>query len=208
MNSLWRLLLLAGLALSGMNSLRAEEKPVKPETLVLGGGCFWCLEGAFEIVPGVLNVENGYAGGRVQNPSYEQVCSGETGHAEVVRITYDPAKVGLERLFELFWKVHDPTSLNRQGADMGTQYRSIILYATEAQKKAAQEAIAKEQPLLARPIVTELVPLINFYLAEEYHQDYFQKHPNQGYCQAVVRPKVEKIKKEVERAQRAPGEGH
>jgi len=197
MNTPWRLLLVIGLAFFCMNSLRAEEKAAKLETLVLGGGCFWCLEGAFEIVPGVVDVENGYAGGDVQNPSYKQVCSGDTGHAEVVRITYDPIKVSIERLFELFWKVHDPTSLNRQGADAGTQYRSIILYATEAQKKAAEAAIAKEQPLLSRPIVTQVVPLVNYYRAEEYHQDYFQKNPTQGYCQAVVRPKVEKVRKEL-----------
>jgi len=200
MNTLWRLLLVIGLAFSGMNSLRAEEKAAKLETLVLGGGCFWCLEGAFEIVPGVLDVENGYAGGEIPNPTYAQVCSGETGHAEVVRITYDPTKVSIERLFELFWKVHDATSLNRQGADVGTQYRSIILYATKDQKKAAEAAIAKEQPLLSRPIVTEVLPLADYYRAEEYHQDYFQKNPTQGYCQAVVRPKVEKVRKELKTA--------
>lgn len=208
MKTLWHLLLAVGLAFSTMTSLRAETSTAKPEVLILGGGCFWCLEGAFEIVPGVLNVENGYAGGKVPEPSYEQVCSGETGHAEVVRITYDPSKVSIERLFELFWKVHDATSLNRQGADVGTQYRSVIFYTSEAQKAAAQAAIAKEQPLLSKPIVTEVVPLVNFYLAEDYHQDYFQKHPNQGYCQVVVRPKVEKVRKEVERALRAPSERH
>jgi len=199
MKTLWHLLLAVGLAFSAMTSLRAETSTAKPEVLILGGGCFWCLEGAFEIVPGVLNVENGYAGGKVPEPSYEQVCSGETGHAEVVRITYDPSKVSIERLFELFWKVHDATSLNRQGADVGTQYRSVIFYTSEAQKAAAQSAIAKEQPLLSKPIVTEVVPLVNFYLAEDYHQDYFQKHPNQGYCQVVVRPKVEKVRKELNR---------
>ncbi len=166
----------------------------KTETRVLGGGCFWCLEGAYELVPGVSDVESGYAGGHVKNPSYKQVCGKTTGHAEVVKITYDPAKVSLERLFELFWVVHDPTTLNRQGADVGPQYRSIILYADDAQKLAAEKAIAAVQPKFADKIVTEVVPLKEYYTAEEEHQDYFRNNPNAGYCQAVVRKKVDKMK--------------
>lgn len=175
----------------------ATAKPEKTETLVLGGGCFWCLEGAYEIVPGVVDVESGYAGGHVKHPTYEQVCGKHTGHAEVVKITYDPAQVSLERLFELFWVVHDPTTLNRQGADTGPQYRSIILYTNEAQKTAAEKAIAAAQPNFPNKIVTEVVPLKEYYVAEDYHQDYFRKNPTAGYCQAVVRKKVDKVKKAV-----------
>ncbi len=169
----------------------------KPQTLVLGGGCFWCLEGAYEIVPGVTDVESGYAGGHVENPTYEQVCGKRTGHAEVVKITFDAEKVSLERLLELFWVVHDPTTLNRQGADVGPQYRSIILYADDAQKTAAEKAIAAAQPQFADKIVTELVSLKEYYVAEDYHQDYFRKNPGAGYCQAVVRKKVDKMKSAV-----------
>jgi len=160
--------------------------------LVLGGGCFWCLEAAFKVLPGVTSVVSGYAGGRAERPSYEEVCTGETGHAEVVRIDYDPESVGLDSLFELFFVVHDPTTRDRQGADVGTQYRSIVLYADEAQRAAAEKAVARAAAIFSAPIVTELAPLGDFWPAEDYHQDYFAKNPNYGYCRAVVAPKLRK----------------
>mgnify|MGYP000858749106 CR=1 FL=1 len=164
------------------------------ETAVLGGGCFWCLEGAYEIVPGVVDVENGYAGGGRANPTYEQVGTGLTGHAEVVKITFDPAKVTYTELLDLFWKIHDPTTLNRQGADIGPQYRSIILYSSPEQEAAAKASIAKAAPSFRNPIVTELKPLETYWKAEGYHQDYFRRNPDQGYCQVVVAPKVDKAR--------------
>jgi len=167
----------------------------KTETLVLGGGCFWCLDATYRLVPGVQDVVCGYAGGSVPNPTYRQVCSGDTGHAEVVKVVYDSAQVSLEKLLEFFWTVHDPTTLNAQGNDHGTQYRSIILYTSDAQKAAAEKAIVAEQKKLSGKIVTELLPLKDFYPAEEYHQDYFRKNPGQGYCQFVVKTKVDKAKK-------------
>jgi len=167
----------------------------KTETLVLGGGCFWCTEAAYQLVPGVKSVVSGYAGGKDKAPTYAGVCSGATGHAEVIRIEYVPAAVSVERLLELFWVVHDPTTLNRQGADRGTQYRSIILYADDAQKTAAEKAKAAAQAKFADPIVTQIVPLEKFYEAEAEHQDYFKNNPYGGYCQMVVKPKVEKMKK-------------
>ncbi|MBK9138361.1 MAG: peptide-methionine (S)-S-oxide reductase MsrA [Verrucomicrobia bacterium] len=167
------------------------------ETLTVGGGCFWCVEAVFELVEGVKSVVSGYAGGHVENPTYKQVCEGRTGHAEVVRIEFDPAKVTVERLLEIFWDCHDPTTLNRQGADVGPQYRSIILYTTEAQRDAAEKSKAAAQKRFSRPIVTEIVPLRKFYEAELYHQDYFRNNPNQGYCAVVIAPKVEKMKKKL-----------
>jgi peptide-methionine (S)-S-oxide reductase len=167
----------------------------KTETLVLGGGCFWCLDATYQLVPGVKSVVSGYAGGTTVNPSYEAVCTGGTGHAEVVKIEYDPALTSVEKLLEFFWKIHDPTSLNAQGDDHGTQYRSIILYANDAQKTAAEKSKAEAQVKFADPIVTELVPLKVFYPAEDYHQDYFRKNPSSGYCRFVVKAKVDKAKK-------------
>lgn len=161
-------------------------------SLVLGGGCFWCLEAAYEILPGVKAVESGYAGGSRANPSYEQVTTGLTGHAEVVRVYYDPAETDLEELFALFFKIHDPTTEDRQGADVGSQYRSIILYKNEVEKAAAEKALAKAAQEFKDPIVTDLEELKDFYLAEEYHQDFFRKNPDYGYCRAVVAPKVQK----------------
>lgn len=166
--------------------------------VVLGGGCFWCLEAAFELVPGVIDVQSGYSGGTRDNPSYEEVSSGLTGHAEVVSIEYDPGLVSYETLLELYFRIHDPTSLNRQGADVGTQYRSIILYATDEQKQTAEAMIKSIQPEFARPIVTEVQPLVRFWPGEEYHQDFFKKNPNYGYCQVIVAPKVEKARSFVE----------
>ncbi len=173
--------------------------------LVLGGGCFWCLEAAFELVPGVSGVESGYAGGSAEDPSYERVSSGLTGHAEVVRVRYDPAQVGLPELLDLFFHIHDPTTEDRQGADVGPQYRSIILYADEAQRAEAERAMARAQAGLDRKIVTEILPLERFWPAEAYHQDYFRKNPSQGYCRVVVRPKVEKAERFLEGLKAAAG---
>ncbi len=167
----------------------------KSESLVLGGGCFWCTEAAYELLPGVRAVVSGYSGGRVDNPTYEEVCSGDTGHAEVVRIDFDPALVSLDTLLDYFWKIHDPTTLNRQGADAGTQYRSVIFYADEAQKKAAEASLARANPGWGGKIVTEISPLGKFYPAEAYHQDYFRNNPHAGYCRAVIKPKIDKLVK-------------
>lgn len=169
--------------------------PASLQRATLGGGCFWCLEAVYQLVPGVRSVTSGYAGGQTANPSYEAVCSGTTGHAEVVQIEFDPAVVSFEKLLETFWRVHDPTSLNRQGADEGTQYRSIVLCHDEAQKKAVEKSMAEAQARLLRRIVTEVAPLKTFYPAEAYHQDYFRKHPDQAYCRMVIQPKVDKFKK-------------
>ena len=167
------------------------------EVATLAGGCFWCLEAAFQDLKGVENVQSGYAGGRVANPSYEDVCTGTTGHAEVVQITFDPQVVSFEDLLHVFFTIHDPTTLNRQGADVGTQYRSAIFYHTPEQKATAERVIAElqAQKLWEEPVVTELKPLEAFYPAEEYHRDYFRRNPNQGYCRAVIAPKVAKVRK-------------
>ena len=169
--------------------------PANAETLVLGGGCFWCVEAAYELVPGVLAAESGYAGGKRPDPTYEQVCTGATGHAEVVKITFDPAKVTRTALLDFFWDIHDPTTLNRQGADAGTQYRSVIYYATEAEKSLVLASRDRANPAWNGKIVTEISALPVFYLAEAYHQDYYKKNPAAGYCQVVIRPKIEKLKK-------------
>jgi peptide-methionine (S)-S-oxide reductase len=158
----------------------------------LGGGCFWCLEAVYELMPGVVDVVSGYAGGNKANPTYEEVCTGLTNHAEVVRIAYDPAKVTFSELLDMFWKIHDPTSLYRQGADVGTQYRSIILYENESQKKEAEASIARIAKEYAKPIVTAVKPLDKFWVAEDYHQDYYRNNPDAGYCQVVIAPKVKK----------------
>lgn len=163
--------------------------------LVLGGGCFWCTEAVFVRVRGVLDVESGYSNGHVDQPSYEQVCGGDTGHNEVVRLVYDPAQVSVRQLLEVFFGTHDPTTLNRQGNDVGAQYRSAIYYTRPDQERAARELMAELEQTHAfhAPLVTELLPLSNYWPAEDYHQDYFQKHPNQGYCAFVVGPKVAKF---------------
>ena len=161
---------------------------------VLGGGCFWCLEAAYEIVPGILDVESGYAGGKRDNPTYEQVGTGLTGHAEVVKIVYDPAVISYDSILDLFFRIHDPTTLNRQGADVGTQYRSIILYANEEQKKSAEDYLSSIAPLYRNPVVTELRQLDKYWPAEDYHQDFYRNNPEYGYCQVVVAPKVEEAK--------------
>jgi peptide-methionine (S)-S-oxide reductase len=167
------------------------------ETATLGGGCFWCTEALFQMLPGVKSVTSGYAGGTTENPTYKQVCSGQTGHAEVIQIEYDPTVVSYEKILATFWEAHDPTTLNRQGADAGTQYRSIILYENEAQHAAALKSKTEAQKRFNRPIVTELVPLKKFYQAEGYHQNYFRSNPEAGYCRAVIQPKVEKFEKKL-----------
>ncbi|MGH7259839.1 MAG: peptide-methionine (S)-S-oxide reductase MsrA [Nitrospiraceae bacterium] len=168
------------------------------EIATLAGGCFWCLEAVYDQTKGVSSVESGYMGGKNANPTYEQVCSGRTGHAEVVQATFDPAVISFRELLEMFFVIHDPTTLNRQGNDAGTQYRSAIFYHTPEQKKTAEEVIAaftKDQVYVS-PIVTEVVPAGPFYIAEDYHQEYFARNPLQGYCTYVVGPKVAKFRKQ------------
>ncbi len=165
----------------------------KTESLVLGGGCFWCTEAAYEMLPGVKAVVSGYAGGKEPNPTYEQICAHATGHAEVIRIDFDPAQVSLERLVEYFWHVHNPTQIGGQGNDHGPQYRSIILYANAAQKAVAEKSKARAATEFRDPITTEIVALEKFWPAEEYHQDYFRRNPNAGYCQFVIAPKIKKL---------------
>jgi peptide-methionine (S)-S-oxide reductase len=174
-----------------------ESSSPAVQRLTFGGGCFWCLEAVFQRLEGVQSVASGYAGGTVPNPTYKAVCEGTTGHAEVVQITFDPAKLGLEKLLEVFWAAHDPTTLNRQGADIGTQYRSIILYENDAQKAAAEQSKAAAQKDFKDPIVTEIVPLTKFYQAEDYHQNYFNQNANSNpYCSVVIRPKLQKLLKQ------------
>jgi len=167
----------------------------KLETATLGGGCFWCLEAAYQEVPGVRSVVSGYAGGKTPDPTYEMVCSGKTGHAEVVQITFDTDSLSYQQVLDLFWKVHDPTSMNRQGADVGTQYRSIILYHDQEQQKIAERSKAAIAKSYDDPVVTEIVPLTTFYKAEEYHQNYFRNHPEAPYCVFVIAPKLKKLHK-------------
>ncbi len=166
------------------------------QVATLGGGCFWCTEAIFTELKGVEKVESGYAGGTVPNPSYKLVCTGTTGHAEVVQITFDPNVISYRDLLRIFFTVHDPTTLNRQGADVGTQYRSVILYHDDEQKKVAQEVIKEvtEQKIWDAPLVTELVPATPFYKAEDYHQEYYANNPDQGYCRIVIAPKVAKFR--------------
>jgi peptide-methionine (S)-S-oxide reductase len=165
------------------------------ETITLGGGCFWCVEAVYERVQGVTGVESGYCNGQVANPTYEQVCGGDTGHAEVVRVSFDPAQISLREVLEIFFVVHDPTTLNRQGNDVGTQYRSGIYFHSPSQEATAREVVAEVNELHKGRVVTELLPERNYSRAEDYHQHYFANHPNQGYCAFVVAPKVEKFKK-------------
>jgi peptide-methionine (S)-S-oxide reductase len=181
----------AGEPKTNSHAAMKTNRPIERATF--GGGCFWCLEAVFERVPGVRAVTSGYAGGHTVNPSYEEVCTGRTGHAEVVQIEYDPAQVSFEQLLDWFWKAHDPTSLNRQGADVGTQYRSVIFYENEGQQLAAEKSKAGAAKRFSKPIVTEIAPLRAFYPAEAYHQDYYRKNPNAAYCQAVIRPKLEQL---------------
>ena len=194
-------LLPALLLLLSMTSLAPAAKA---DSVVLGGGCFWCLDASYKLLPGVTHVTCGYSGGTVAHPSYEMVCTEETGHAEVVKVDFDPKVTSLEKVLAYFWHVHDPTQVGGQGNDMGSQYRSIILYADPAQKLAAEQSKAAEQKTRDEPITTEVVPLVKFWPAEDYHQDYFEKNPDAGYCSVVIRPKVNKLKKLLE-AEKAGG---
>ena len=170
--------------------------PNKTELATFGGGCFWCMEAVFERLHGVKSVTSGFAGGRTTNPTYEQVCTGDTGHAEVTQIEFDPAKISYEKLLDVFWQAHDPTTLNRQGADEGTQYRSLILYHGEAQKLAAEKSKAAAQKNFKHPIVTEIAPFTKFFPAEDHHQEFYNHHTNYGYCRMVIAPKLEKLEQE------------
>lgn len=163
----------------------------------IGSGCFWCTEAVYERVKGVLSVTSGYAGGKIDNPSYEEVCSGSTGHAEVIHLAYNPDIISYDELLEIFWKTHDPTTLNRQGADVGTQYRSVIFYHSDDQKHKAEnyKSELNKAGIWKDSIVTEISPFTNFYPAEKYHQNYYEQNPNQGYCSFVITPKIEKFEK-------------
>ena len=167
------------------------------QTATLAGGCFWCLEAAFQALEGVKEVIPGYTGGTTRHPSYHEVCTGETGHAEAVRITFDPGVISFQELLKVFFTIHDPTTLNYQGNDMGTQYRSAIFYETAGQKSEAEETIRELSAagIWARPIVTEIVPLEEFYPAEEYHRRYYERNPGQGYCRVIIAPKVAKLRR-------------
>ena len=168
----------------------------KTELATFGGGCFWCMEAVFERLHGVKSVTSGFAGGRTTNPTYEQVCAGDTGHAEVTQIEFDPAQISYEKLLDVFWQAHDPTTLNRQGADEGPQYRSLILYHGAAQKLAAEKSKAAVQKNFKHPIVTEIAPFTKFYPAEDHHQEFYDHHTNYGYCRMVIAPKLEKLETE------------
>ncbi|WP_321992561.1 peptide-methionine (S)-S-oxide reductase MsrA [Marispirochaeta aestuarii] len=178
----------AGIVVQGVDM---ENKP--QAEAVIGGGCFWCVEAVYERIDGITSAVSGYAGGTVENPSYEQVSAGKTGHAEVVKLTYDPNVISYREILDLFFTAHDPTTVNRQGADVGPQYRSIILYMDEEQRRIAEEAKAAAGKNYDRPVVTQIVPLKTFYLAEEYHQDYYDNNPFAGYCSYVIQPKLRKL---------------
>lgn len=193
-------ILLAVLAIFAGGNTMADPSPSASglARATVGGGCFWCIEAVFDEVAGVTAAESGYAGGDTPDPDYRSVCSGETGHAEVVQVTFDPAVISFEEILVIFFGVHDPTTLNRQGADVGTQYRSIILAHDEQQRKAAEALIGRLEAdeVYGKPIVTEVTMLGDYYRAEDHHQDYFRKNPAQGYCQAVIAPKLAKFRKE------------
>jgi len=175
-------------------TLQAETIPASPhEFATFGGGCFWCLEAVFQRLPGIVHSVSGYSGGKTENPTYEAICSHGTDHAEVIRVEFDPTVISYEKVLGVFFDAHDPTTLNRQGADEGDQYRSVIFYENEAQHSAAGKAKLAALKQYEDPIVTEIVPLKKFWRAEDYHQDYFNQHPNQGYCSFVIKPKVKKL---------------
>jgi len=198
--------LLAALAAFGVlfpmpasaEDVKSSDKDLPQSALAtFGGGCFWCTEAVFEVTEGVSSAVSGYSGGRIPNPTYEAVCTGQTGHAEVIQVEYDPSVISYEKLLEIFFRTHDPTTLNSQGPDHGTQYRSVIFYHDKEQRKVAEEAVTalNKSRAFGKPVVTQVAPLEAFFPAETYHQDYFAKNPNQGYCRAVVGPKVEKYRK-------------
>jgi peptide-methionine (S)-S-oxide reductase len=199
--------LLAGCAAEPDGAPRAATKPTQenptvtsprpaappPETATFGAGCFWCVEAVFQQIPGVLRVQSGYMGGTVADPSYQQVCTGETGHAEVVQLTFDPARVSFGALADWFFKLHDPTTLNRQGPDEGTQYRSAVFFHSEAQRREAEAAKQRAQPSFRQPIVTEITAAGPFYAAEDYHQDYYRQNRQAPYCRVMIAPKLDKL---------------
>ncbi|MBN2611698.1 MAG: peptide-methionine (S)-S-oxide reductase MsrA [Bacteroidales bacterium] len=177
--------------------LQQKMETKNTDTATFGGGCFWCVEAIFQRLEGVEEVLPGYAGGHAENPTYQQVCTGNTGHAEVARIVFNPGKISFTQLLEVFWQTHDPTTLNRQGNDIGTQYRSVVFYHNEEQKKVAEEMkeLLTKEDIWEKPIVTEISPLVNFYVAEDYHHNYYNQNPSQHYCAYVITPKIEKFKK-------------
>jgi peptide-methionine (S)-S-oxide reductase len=189
----WILLAASAISLAATAQTTNTMNTNKTEIADLGGGCFWCMEAVFERLPGVISVTSGFAGGTTENPTYEQVCTETTGHAEVTEIVFDPAKISYAKLLEVFWQAHDPTTLNRQGADEGTSYRSIILYRDEKQKLLAEKSKLEAQRNFSDPIVTEIVPLKKFYKAEDYHQEYYDNNTDAGYCRVVITPKLEKL---------------
>ena len=199
MKHLFEILVFGAITMSGMAAsvVRADDAAPNLAKATFGGGCFWCTEAVYAQLKGVHAVTSGYIGGQIENPTYEQVCTGRTGHAEAIEIEYDPQQISFEKLLEVFFATHDPTTLNRQGADAGTQYRSGVFYHDAEQKKIATEVIAKLDAAKVFPgkIVTEVTPATKFYPAEKYHQDYFANNPFQPYCQAVAAPKVEKVRK-------------
>jgi peptide-methionine (S)-S-oxide reductase len=176
--------------------MKSKKSHDNMEVATLGGGCFWCIEAAFDEIRGVVKVESGYAGGEVESPTYEQVCTGTTGHAEVVQVAFDPNVVSFKEILEIFFTAHDPTTLNRQGADVGTQYRSVIFYHDTKQKETAEQVIAELEgaKVWDSPIVTRIEPFKNFYKAEEYHKRYFSRHPEAAYCRVVIAPKIAKLR--------------
>jgi peptide-methionine (S)-S-oxide reductase len=188
-----KILIIISVMVLSQQLVKSQNKRL--ETITLGGGCFWCVEAVFQRLKGVEKVESGYSGGKLSNPTYKEVVSGLTGHAEVVQVTFDVSVISLEKILEVFWKTHDPTTLNRQGADIGTQYRSAVFYHDENQKNTSLKIkeLLNQQEVWDKPIVTEITPFEKFYKAEDYHQNYFNKNPNQGYCQFVIIPKLEKF---------------
>lgn len=177
-----------------LRSVNTGSKAMVMQTAILGGGCFWCTEAVYQQIKGVASVESGYTGGKIPNPTYEQICTGKTGHAEVVKLDFDTDIISYREILEIFFTVHDPTTLNRQGNDSGTQYRSVIYYLSPEQQQTAQQVIASMASVWDAPIVTELSPPETYYKAEAYHQNYFNQHPLQGYCAFVVAPKVAKVR--------------
>lgn len=193
----WMISIHSELKSSTTNDKNMESGEIKSKTAVFAGGCFWCTEAIFSQLKGVQKVVSGYSGGKVANPTYREVCTGNTGHAECTQITYDPEQISFAELLEVFWMTHDPTTLNRQGADSGTQYRSAIFYTDDDQKQVALAYKAKleKEKIWNSPIVTEITKFDKFYPAEDYHQEYYQNNPDQGYCRIVITPKIEKFKK-------------
>jgi peptide-methionine (S)-S-oxide reductase len=175
------------------SSVKQQGSDSIVETAILGGGCFWCTEAVFEKIDGIIDVVSGYAGGKSENPTYKEICTGKSGHAEVIKIDFNPERISFEKILDIFGKAHDPTTLNRQGADVGTQYRSTVMFLNDKQKVAAEKWKIELSKKLPSKVVTEIVKAPTFYKAEEYHQDYYTRNPNQGYCNFVIRPKLKKL---------------